>query len=238
MKYSGGLVKKEREEIFRLFLDKSRLRFNEIEKALNLRSNMVSYHLERMQKDGLIEKYGLYYTLTKNAERYIPIFPNIIGAELSPLPIVLVAVIHKRRILLFQREKRPYKGYWSLIGGRMRLEETLKAASFRQVKEKASIESEYISVNAVLHEIIKESEIIKHSFILFFIKASTKSTDFKETMNGKLKWFEINRIEKQKIIPSDLWLIKNKLNSKIDIRFVSITEKSGKVSRAKVLNKK
>ena len=51
MKYTGSLVKKEREEIFRLFLERTKLKFSEIERLTGIRSNMVSYHIEKMQKE-------------------------------------------------------------------------------------------------------------------------------------------------------------------------------------------
>src|SRR3989344_7547332 len=102
MKYAGSLVSKEREEIFKLFLDKFKLKFNEIEKAIKIRSNRLAYHINKMQKEGLIEKQNQYYLLTKDAEKYIPIFSNIIGKELGPTPIILVALINKDKILLIK----------------------------------------------------------------------------------------------------------------------------------------
>jgi len=235
MKYTGSLVKKEREKIFRLFLENLKLKFNEIEKETGIRSNMVSYHLERMQEEGLLEKRGEYYLVTKNAEKYIPIFSNLIGKELSTLPVILVALINKNQILLMKRNRRPYKDYWSLIGGKMLLEEDFETASLRQVKEKTNLDCKYVGLSSVLHERVKGDRIIKHSFILFFAKTITKNKNFIESPHGKLKWFNLKDIgKKEKIIPSDLWLIKNKLNSKIDVKEATMLEKGGKLSRFKI----
>jgi len=234
MKYTGSLVKKEREQIFRLFLDNTKLKFSEIEKQTGIRSNMVSYHIEKMQKEGLLEKRRGHYFLTKNAEKYLPIFSNLIGKELSPLPVILVAVMNKGKILLIKRNRRPYKNYWSLIGGKMLLKENFEQASLRQIKEKTDIDCKFVSLNSVLHERIKGDGIIKHSFILFFTKVKTGKINFKETSSGKLKWFDIKKIEKNKIIHSDLWLIENKLNSKIDVKNATMLEKEGKLSRFKI----
>ncbi len=237
MKYTGSLVKKEREQIFRLFLENLKLKFNEIEKETEIRSNMVSYHLEIMQKEGLLERRGEYYWLTKNAEKYIPIFSNLIGKELSALPVVLVALINKNQILLMKRNRRPYKDYWSLIGGKMLLEENFETASLRQIKEKTNLDCKYIKINSVLHERILGGKIIKHSFILFFTKTITKNKNFIESPHGKLKWFNLTNVgKKEKIIPSDLWLIKNKINSKINVSEATMSEKEGKLSKFKIKN--
>ena len=126
-----------------------------------------------MQEQLLIEKKKNYYYLTKNAEKYIPLFSNIINERLSPLPVVLVAVINKNKILLLRRTKRPYKNYWGLIGGKILFEEDIKEAAFRIIKNKTSISSKHFSVNSVMQEFVKENNNIKHSFILFFTKVIT-----------------------------------------------------------------
>ena len=235
MRYSGGLVKKEREEIFKLFLENTKLKFNEIEKALKIRSNMVSYHLEKMQEEGLLEKKDDYYCLTKKAERYLPIIKHVVGKELSPVPVILVAVINKDKILLIKRNKRPYQNYLSMIGGKMQMEESFEDASKRVVKEKTGLDADYEGMASVLHERVEGDEIIKHSFIHFFSKMTSKQTDIKMSEYGELKWFKIKDIEKEKLIPSDLWLIKNKLNSRIDVIDSEMKEKNGELSDFKVL---
>ncbi|MBW3001618.1 NUDIX domain-containing protein [Candidatus Woesearchaeota archaeon] len=235
MKYSGGLVKKEREQIFKLFAENTKLKFNEIEKAIKIRSNMVSYHLEKMQEEGLLEKKDDYYYLTKKAERYLPIIPHITGQELSPLPVVLVAVLHKDKILLIKRSKRPYQNYWCLIGGKMKMEETFGATAKRVVKEKAGIDAKYDRMASVLYERVEGEDIIKHSFIHFFVLMQAENAEFKQSESGTLKWFNIKDLDKEKIIPSDIWLIKNKLNSSIEVIDSEMKENKGKLSEFRVL---
>lgn len=235
MKYSGSLVKKEREQIFRLFLENIRLKFSEIEKALNIKSNMVSYHLERMQKEELIEKREAYYFLTKRAEKYLPIIPHIVGEKLSPLPVILIALLNEDSILLMKRNRRPYKDYWALIGGKMLLEESFEEASKRLIKEKTSFDAKFVSINSVIHERVEGEGLIKHSFILFFTKMMVKETEFKNTGHGKLKWFKLSKIRKKEIIPSDFWLVKNKLNSKIEVKDAYMAENQGKLSSFRIL---
>ncbi|MBU0471333.1 MAG: NUDIX domain-containing protein [Nanoarchaeota archaeon] len=230
MRYSGSLVKKEREQIFELFLNHEKLKFNEIEKAVNVKSNMAAYHIEKMIEEGLLGKKGLYYYLTKKGEQYIPIFEHIIGEELSPTPVVLVSIVKDDKILLIKRNKRPYKDYWSMIGGKIKLDETFEKTSLRLVKNKTNLNGEFKSINAVFHEQVTEEQTIKHSFILFFTKVEVQNEEFKESKAGKLQWFKIEEIKEKEIIPSDYWLIKNKLNSKVKIESAEMKEKNGKIS--------
>ena len=230
-----SLNKKERAEIFRLFLENTKLKFNEIEKCLKIRSNMVSYHLTTMVKEGMLIKRGEYYLLTEHAEKYIPLFSEIFGLPVNPLPIVLVAVIHKDKILLVKRNKRPYKNYWSMIGGKLLLHEDIKDAAIRLVKEKTGLDSEFISLNNIMHERVEGSGIVKHSFILLFTNVAVKNIGFKETRAGELKWFKIMDLKSEKIIPSDYWLIKNSLNRKITLPRIYMHENEGVIESHRFL---
>ncbi|MBW3015895.1 NUDIX domain-containing protein [Candidatus Woesearchaeota archaeon] len=230
-----ALDKKERQDIFKLFLENSKLRFNEIEKSLDLRSNMVSYHLEQMQKLGLITKKRDFYHLTKDAEKFLPLIPNLTGESLSPLPVILVAVMNKDKILLLKRKRRPYKDYWGLIGGKMLHNESFSDASIRQAKEKANITCRFISINSVLHERVQGEQIIKHSFILFFAKTEADSIPFKHVERGELRWFSLDEIANHNIIPSDMWLIQNKLDSKISVNSAMMDEHDGTLSSFRIL---
>ncbi|MBW2998197.1 NUDIX domain-containing protein [Candidatus Woesearchaeota archaeon] len=228
------LNKKEREKIFELFLNNNKLKFNEIEKNLDIRSNMVSYHLEQMVKENILEKKEMYYYLTKEAETYIPIFQHIVGKELSPLPVVLIATIKDDKIVMVKRNKRPYKNYWSMIGGKMLFDETIEEASIRQVKRKTSLDAKFISTNHILHEMVDDNGV-KHSFILFFVKVSVESNEIKDSDVGELKWFSLEEIKEEETIPSDYWLIKNKLDSIIDIDNAQMKDIDGRLKEFKII---
>ena len=136
---------------------------------------------------------------------------------------------------MIKRKKRPYKDYWSMIGGKIMLEESIQEAALRHAKEKTGINAEFESVNSLLHERVSGDEIVKHSFILIFVKMKTKETKLKESSHGELEWFKITEIEKEKLIPSDAWLIKNKLNSKINYNEATMNEKDGELSEFNIV---
>lgn len=228
MKHS--FAKKERELIFTMFADNRKLKFSEIEKKLNIRSNMVAYHLEQMAKEGVLNKNSGVYSLTREGEKYLPIANHLNGAEMSPLPVVIVALMNKDKILMIKRNKRPYQNYWGLLGGKMLLEESFEQATLRQVKTKSGLMSKFVSINSVMHERVTGEGIVKHSFILFFTKAVTEDIRLWESEYGEIKWVKLADISKEKVIPSDLWLIQNKLDSKVSVNNVSMLETQGELS--------
>jgi|GEM_PF-506960 len=234
-----ALSKKERSEIFRLFLENDKLKFSQIEKHLHIRSNMVSYHLTSMVKEGLLVKKGEYYLLTEHAEKYIPLFSGMFGMDVGPVPVILVAVLNKihTKILLVRRNKRPYKDYWSMIGGKILLHEDLKSASVRKVLEKTGMDCEFVSFNDVMHERVEGSGVMKHSFILLFTKVVSRTVKFKESGAGTLKWFDLKKIdsEKDSIIPSDYWLMKHSLNKRMKIQDLYMHENEGRIESHRFL---
>jgi len=135
-----NLQKKERYEIFSLFVNKNKLRFNEIEKQIKVRSNILAYHLDQMINDGLLIKIENEYQLTIDSEKYIPIFRHILNNSHTPLPVVLIVLLNnENQILLLKRNIRPYKNYWGLIGGKIKFEENYKDASIRLIKQKTNV---------------------------------------------------------------------------------------------------
>jgi len=208
--------------IFRQFLYNDKLKFNEIEKKTGIRSNELAYLLKRMISEGILAKEREHYNLTEEYERQIPNFSE--SSEASPLPVVLVACVKGKKILLIKRKKRPYKDYWSLAGGRIRTSELIQNAAIRVLKEKTFIDSKFISINAVVHEKYGEKGKIKNAFVLFFTKAHPLN-EIKE--KDCIKWFAKRELEKLKIVPSDMWLIDNKLNCRIDVKEEILEEQDG-----------
>ena len=212
-------------EIFRQFLYSDRLKFNEIEKKTKIRSNELAYLLKRMVSDGILIKNKENYELTEESEKQIPHFSE--SSETSPLPVVLILCVKNNKLLLIKRNKRPYKDYWSLVGGRIRTSETIKNATLRILKEKTFLDSKFISINAVVHEKYGEKGRIKNAFILFLAKVSP-ANEIKE--KESIKWFSKTDLKKLKIVPSDLWLIENKMSSKIYIGEEMLEEENGNLA--------
>ncbi|VVB73529.1 GDP-mannose mannosyl hydrolase [uncultured archaeon] len=217
--------------IFRLFLEHRRLKFSEIEKLTELRSNKLAYYLKGMQKENILRKKGEHYRLTGEAEKYLPLFSSRGREPITTLPIVMVAIVRKGDMLLIKRRKRPFKDYWCMIGGKMLFGETFEQATRRLAMGKASIRGRFVSLNAIMHERIHENREIKHSFMLFFTKMAARSAEFKQTPSGELKWFSLERIRrmKRRIVPSDYWLITNRLDSSEEVRRIDMRDKGGRL---------
>lgn len=203
-----NLLHKKRKLIFEQFLYNKTMTFSELEKATGIRSNELAYFLDKLEKEDVINKNNSTYTLSKGAETYIPFFVDN-KDRLSPLPVILVQCIKENKVLLFKREKRPYKNFWSLPGGRIKLDESISDAAERIIKEKTFLNSKFDKVNAVLHERAKDKDAnTVHAYILIFVSVeATSDVSDKECV----RWFPIEDLPED-MIPSDKHLVQNNGN--------------------------
>ncbi len=93
-----SVAKGERKKIFELFLENHRLKFNEIEKSVKIRSNALAYHLEQMRKEGFIDRDGEDYLLTKKGEELVPFFYHLTGQEVGLLTVLLLGIVNDNKI--------------------------------------------------------------------------------------------------------------------------------------------
>lgn len=230
---SGNQVSRE---IFKLFTTNRKLKFNEIEKQLQIRSNLLVYHLDQMKKQGLVEKQDETYQLTKTAEEMLPFYVHLTKQETGVLPVVLTAIINQNQVCLIKRNKRPYKDHWGFVGGKMKMGESIKETALREAQEETSLDLEFDSVKNIFHEHTHENQKPKHSFLLILVQLNAKNKEFKITEEGELKWFDLNNLPTENIIHSDIWMLKNHLKNNLKIPQVSIEEKDGHLVSFKELD--
>jgi len=191
-------------KILDLFLYKNRMKFNEIEKGVNERSNKVSYHVGKLVKKGVLVKVGEFYELSEAAESLIP----YLSSKRAVLPVVLVCVGDKHKCFLIKRAKRPYKGKLSLPGGRLLVGEDVGDAVERIMKDKFNIKVKLSKVNSISVEHVKKNGKTVHSFLLIFVSGEC---------SGGIELTSVGKNRKD-IIESDYKLIKGDLGKKIEIK--------------------
>ncbi|MFZ1970932.1 MAG: NUDIX domain-containing protein [Candidatus Nanoarchaeia archaeon] len=184
------------DKILELFLFNKRLKFNEIEKLAKIRSNKLDYYLKKLMQKSIIIKEGSYYQLSESSEYLIPYISN----KRAALPVILIKIGKGKNFFLFKREKRPYKGKFSLPGGRILLGEDLADSAQRIMKEKFSVEVRLKKIDSVSIEHIVKNKKIIHTFLLILVSAETKQ---------KIPLINITR-KKKEIISSDYKLITSK----------------------------
>ena len=164
------------QDIIKLFLYEEELSFSAIAKRVGERTNLVEYHLE--------------HRVTKQFEQYIPYIQD----DHSPLPVVLVGIVESK-ILLMKRSKRPYKGLWSMPGGRIKLGERVENAAKRIAKQKVFVDVKDVKVLGSANEIFYQDEVAHHGFVLLIVTCRPVNTIVQK---DDVRWFD--QIPKDTII--------------------------------------
>ncbi|MDP3881428.1 MAG: hypothetical protein Q8Q31_00940 [Nanoarchaeota archaeon] len=191
-------------KILSLFLFNKELKFSEIEKQLSIRSNKLAYHLHNLIKKEILIKTGEAYKLSDASENIIP----YLSENQSPLPVLLIHLGNKNKAFLYKREKRPYKDYLSLPGGRLLNGESIIEAAKRIMLKKFNIRILSPKIKLVSLEHVKTRGRTVYSFLLILIKAETKE---------KISFFNIDK-NKKKIIQSDYFLIKSQGQNNLNVK--------------------
>jgi len=193
-------------DILNLFLYSEKLKFNEMEKSLNERSNKLAYHLKNLVNKRIVSKKGDYYKLSR--ENLIP----YLSLKKHILPVILVYIGNEKECFLIERKKKPFKGLLGFPGGRMLLKENIGDSVKRIMKEKNNIDVSLKKIHSVSIEHIKNSKEIIQSDLLIFVTAATRDR-IKLTNTKK---------NKSRIISSDYKLLKRHLTKNIKIeRFLT-----------------
>lgn len=187
------------QEILSLFTHNNALKFNQIEKSLNKRSNKLAYHLKKLRNKQLLQKTGDTYELTEGLESSIPYF----SSKKAVIPVILIHIGNNKQAFLMQRTKRPYQNMLALPGGRLLQGESFARAAKRIALEKCNIHiTPTTSTTLALEHVMKKGKIV-HSFILIVVRAKAKVPLTSLTHN------------KKNIIASDYKLITQKAKSSI-----------------------
>lgn len=109
---------------------------------------------------------------------------------------VSIAVFHEDRVLLVQRGKEPFAGYWSLPGGSQELGETMAAAAVRELFEETGLVAAKVQFAELFEPMVHDqSGRILHHFVLGvfacrdFSGEARPGSDARET-----KWHPVDQV--------------------------------------------
>jgi len=227
-----------RKKIIELFARNFNLKFNELEKLSSIRSNELSYHLRNLIEDGILKKDGDNYLLTSKGETITERISHFTGKEVGHMVVVIVAVTNGKKILLIKRDKRPFQGYWGMIGGKTRFSESIPDAVEREVEEETGIKinKKTVKVRSVLLERVKTNQGISHGNILILTESKPMKNTNLELSNEYLNWFDMKKLKDSKVILSDLWMIDNFIKKRKEVRIphIIMNEENGNLTSFKV----
>lgn len=134
-------------------------KFVALQKATGLESDHVKFHIARLVELGYIAKKDLSYELTQLGKEYA----NKLDTDNNQIErqpksaIILVIENMNGQLLVQERLKHPYFGFWGFAGGKIRWGETILRAAARELMEEAGLKAA-LTYKGVYHELTKSKE--------------------------------------------------------------------------------
>jgi ADP-ribose pyrophosphatase YjhB (NUDIX family) len=105
-------------------------------------TNLFSYHLKSLIRDGYVDKIDQGYTLSANGLAYVD---RLTGSTMTvrPQPKIITMLLVQNgdgQVLLQKRQKQPYIDTWTLPYGKIHIDDpSIVAAGMREAHEKLSL---------------------------------------------------------------------------------------------------
>jgi ADP-ribose pyrophosphatase YjhB (NUDIX family) len=146
-------------KILRELLLASSLSFSQLQKATDLSSDHFNFHIQKLIRDGLINKTSDGYTLSRTGKEYanrMDTDEHVIEKQ-PKLSVALIIENDKGEFLSQQRLKQPFYGFWGRPTGKIRWGEQIIEAAKRELLEETGLTAK-LRVGGFYHKMDRDSE--------------------------------------------------------------------------------
>jgi 8-oxo-dGTP pyrophosphatase MutT (NUDIX family) len=179
-----------------LFLPSAR--FSDLRVKTNLDSDHFKFHVTRLVEVGYVEKLPKGdYALTQNGKEYankLDTDHNVI--ERQPKSTVIIVVKKGNKVLVQERLKHPYFGFFGYPTGKIRWGETIIEAAERELMEETGLKAK-MTYRGVYHEHISSAETgeILEDKIFHVVSGASPTEKLIEAFEGgRNSWMTIEKL--------------------------------------------
>ncbi len=175
-------------------------RFSELRPS-GVDTNLYSYHLKLLQKNGLVEKSESGYSLGYVGMKYVDQLSST-KTNIHDQPKIITMLLIQNsdgEVLLQLRDKQPYINSWTLPYGKMHVDDaSVSAAAIREAHEKLGMEIEDVKhIGDAYIRVIYEGEILTSTFVHIF---RFNTDDIKP--GSSTTWAKPHKLRSYKLAPA------------------------------------
>lgn len=179
-----------------LFLPSAK--YSELRTKTGLESDHFKFHIARLLEVGYIEKRADGYVLTPLGKEYankLDTDHNVI--ERQPKSAVILVIREDGKVLVQERLKHPYYGFWGYPGGKIRWGETIMEAGLRELLEETGLSAE-LNYEGVYHEHVRSAEtneILEDKIFHVLGGTAVQGTLQESFEGGRNAWMTLEELE-------------------------------------------
>jgi 8-oxo-dGTP pyrophosphatase MutT (NUDIX family) len=193
--------------IIRALLFQPEAGYAELQKPTGLDSDHFKFHIARLVDLGLVEKVKTgRYRLSINGKE----FANKLDTDTNTVerqPKISIIIVAPRlrkgtkttEVLMQQRLKNPYFGFWGKLGGKIRWGETVIEAARRELMEETGLEAD-LEYKGLYHKMDyreDNGEMLEDKFFLLIKATNCRGALIEEFEGGKNQWMTRAEIDAQ-----------------------------------------
>lgn len=194
-------------QILRELLFMPSARFADLQKVTKLESDYVKFHIARLVEVGYVQKLDdKTYALSIAGKEYankLDTDRNLI--ERQPKSAVILVLEHEGKLLVQERLKHPYFGFWGFPGGKIRWGETIMEAAARELEEETGLSADLL-YRGVYHELTKSKEtgeVLEDKIFQIVFGTNPRGELSAEFDGGRNAWLTLDEIRsKEKVYKS------------------------------------
>lgn len=185
-------------------------RYADLRKKVDMDSDFFKFHIVRLKELGYITKDSSNrYVLTAVGKEYankLDTDKNTI--ERQPKSAVIIVLIEKSAVLVQERLKYPYFGFWGYPSGKIRWGETILETAARELKEETRLAA-ILAYRGVYHEQVRlgeTGEIIEDKIFHVIGGSQPHGTMVESFEGGRNAWIQLEEFAriKKKYLSCDI----------------------------------
>jgi 8-oxo-dGTP diphosphatase len=183
-----------------------RLGFNELWNKEG-ESNLVAYHLRKMEEDGLVAKYPDGYGLTEQGKKESAFIEGDTGGKAElPTPTVVVFVLDEAKGLMLAQErlKEPFFGTWGVVSGKINFGWNPIECAIRDLKEETDLIAHNAELRAIEFMKTYDNGKLMHHHLMYLVVVTEFSGTLKErTHKARHEWMTMDAYTHKPKFPGD-----------------------------------
>ena len=145
-----------------------------------IESNVFTYHLKKLETEGLVEKKDELYSLTDKGRQESAFIEGTTGDKaMMVVPVVVIIVIDEKKVLVQRRLKEPFYGYHGFISGKINFGFNAVECAARDLLEETDLSADLELKGISMTKTFNDGKLAFHHF--FF-------TVLGKNHRGKLKY--------------------------------------------------